>query len=441
MVAPVEEAIENVTSLGNASLSIGDQWLEPGTDFLRRTRQRRSTADQVAAFSQPDNFIDCEDGGQCANGACASDTCKWNPAGSGSKLGTRQVSGVNPTRPCVNVVPAMMYNCRYFPDEWKGGRVWPGICNNILTWLRKQGRGSGPFEGTYSMTGEPGDTNREDVCGRRSSHPWSIIDHNGLPKTGKTTWAKRCGNHESVVLATLVGGTKGPNGNYNYLSCDEFPFNSFEEGGDKLTNSRMCVTWTDLIGTTRTEWMPWTDDWTDSAATGPGGWNQGGTYKKSLSFHLFNSQSTMTPLNTKYQVFNHKLIPGQGSEDRIINVLGAINLLGNSKYRMTMNENAYCSTSLPLMHPKWQTANGLYVRVRGRLDNTAATKKLKRGEQPTVEELFNIKSGELNDEDPGIDLFLPDEAAENVEPVVNNARDLRHDAHARSHIARSRGHH
>jgi hypothetical protein len=172
----------------------------------------------------------------------------------------------------------MMYNCRYFPDEWKGGRVWPGICNNILTWLRKQGQGSGPFEGTYSMTGEPGDTNREDVCGRRSSHLWSIIDHNGLPKTGNTTWAKRCGNHESVVLATLVSGTKGPNGNYNYLSYDEFPFNPFEEGGDKLTNSRMCVpgyqqllqgqvnhlplyveqqvTRTDLISTTRTEWMP-----------------------------------------------------------------------------------------------------------------------------------------------------------------------------------------
>ncbi|KAL5044203.1 hypothetical protein BDW71DRAFT_186555 [Aspergillus fruticulosus] len=53
------------------------------------------------------------------------------------------------------------------------------------------------------------------------------------------TWAQQCVENRTSSRALLVD--PGESGNDNWLSCDEFPFNSVEEGGQDSTFTRMCV--------------------------------------------------------------------------------------------------------------------------------------------------------------------------------------------------------
>ncbi|KAL3483248.1 hypothetical protein BJX62DRAFT_245092 [Aspergillus germanicus] len=107
--------------------------------------------------------------------------------------------------------------------------------------------------------------------------------------------------------------------------------------------------------------------------------------------HLFNSETDSTPSGTKYQVLNHDIVAGNGlTETNIANVVAAINLMDNPKYEMDYNAYCYKSTVNPRSHNGW----GSFVRARKcnvKFNNAAATTKLKRGEQPTTEEMFRVE--------------------------------------------------
>jgi hypothetical protein len=64
-------------------------------------------------------------------------------------------------------------------------------------------------------------------------------------------------------------------------------------------------------------------------------------------------------------------------------------LMENSKYSITYN--AYCVSGPPRNHVLW----GNFVSIKQCnviFDNDAALRKIKRGEEPTQEEMFNVKS-------------------------------------------------
>jgi hypothetical protein len=105
-----------------------------------------------------------------------------------------------------------------------------------------------------------------------------------------------------------------------------------------------------------------------------------------------NSDSQTTPTGGTYGVFNYKLKDGGATKD-IATVVGAINLMDNPKYKMKGSGfNAYCfKDAAGHNHGLW----GAYVSVSSCtvvFDNAAASQKLRRGEQPTPQELFNITS-------------------------------------------------
>jgi hypothetical protein len=90
-------------------------------------------------------------------------------------------------------------------------------------------------------------------------------------------------------------------------------------------------------------------------------WNWALNNKKSLTMHLFNSETDSTPSGTKYQVFNHDIVAGNGvTETNIANVVAAINLMDNPKYEMDYNAYCYKSTVNPRSHNGW----GSFVRAR-----------------------------------------------------------------------------
>lgn len=386
--------------LYNASSLVEDGWDVPTGILSDRSLARRTTLEDVAAFNAKESFFTCNDGGQCESGACTGQTCEWNPGKSpsnkkrddGDDSNDGDPMDVDPKKNCVNSIPAMMYNCKYFPDETASGRTYNGICHNILQFFDDNGLGSGLFTGTYNAQGNSDDGgNRERVCGRLSKHGYKIKDENGKDKLHRGTWANKC-RDESKVLSRLTNKKVGASGNENWLSCDEFPWNSLEEGGNPQTNSRSCVpgyqqnnqghinklpknidqevSWVDSKGKTQTAFQSWKDDW-DEARGNPNSpdldkdWNHGENNEKSFTFHLFNSDTTTTPTNTQYEVFNHKLAKENGKEDNIANVLGAINIFDNPKYKFS-SFNAFCKNgNLVKTHPFWGNANGLYVRMKG----------------------------------------------------------------------------
>ncbi|KAL2836762.1 hypothetical protein BJY01DRAFT_221549 [Aspergillus pseudoustus] len=152
-VSEIERPDEEYTPLfSNVSALLDDEWHEITDTLIPRSIDKRSTVADVPAFGNGFDWFDCNDGGQCADGDCADDTCEWNPGQ--NSLTTRQnggntgpPSGVNPAMPCVNTIPAMMYNCKWFPDEvLTGGRVIPGICTNILKgFMMNKSGANGPF--------------------------------------------------------------------------------------------------------------------------------------------------------------------------------------------------------------------------------------------------------------------------------------------------------
>lgn len=112
--------------------------------------------------------------------------------------------------------------------------------------------------------------------------------------------------------------------------------------------------------------------------------------------HLFNSDSDTDAKGNAYTIFNHELksAPSQGDapgnlETDISRVVAAINLMDNSKYSVDLN--AWCTTGTLQPHALWPD----FVRIQQCnviFDNGDALQKLKRGEKPTDEEMFRVKS-------------------------------------------------
>ena len=383
--------------LYNTSSLIYDDWDLPTGNLSRGAVAKRSTLEDVAAFNTKESYFTCNDGGQCESGACTGQACEWNPGTLSSKAkrdseDDDNPKNVDPQQKCVNSIPAMMYNCKYFPDESVAGRTYNGICHNILDYFTMAGLGSGPFTATYNAEGKSDDgDNREMVCGRGSKHDYKITDENDKVQDHRGSWANKC-RDESNVLSHLQNKRFGMPGNSNWLSCDEFPWNSLEEGGNPASNSRSCVpgyqqnnqghlnklpkqldqevSWVDSKGVTQTAFKAWGKNWNEGKGN-PNSpnldkdWNHAENNKKEFTFHLFNSDSTTTPTNSQYEVFNHKLVAGSGDEDNISNVVAAINIFGNSKYRFN-GWNAWCKNGNQLkFHPFWGNANGKYVRITG----------------------------------------------------------------------------
>ncbi|KAF2473995.1 chitinase A1 [Lindgomyces ingoldianus] len=451
--------------------------------------QRREEGEEASALNEKaTSFFTCNDGGQCPSGACAGDACQWVPGKKPPSSRTRRADpeegdpmDTDPVVPCMNSIPAFMYNCKFFVDEdlghWNG--PFPGICTNIMNFFTSQGLGSGPFTGSFSDSGSSGEgSNRENVCGSRSTHTHIYTNAKGEQKTVTETWSDRC-IRESNEFATATSRDKGEPGNRNWLSCDEFPFNSLNEGGNSITNSRACVpgyeqetqgtinglprrisqtvTWADSAGNEKSASKPWTQDWLGANALyGSGGrqgspnkdsaWNWAYNNRKDFTFHLFNSDTTTTPQGGSYQVFNHQLKSGD-----IATVVGAFNLMDNPKYSIAGGKNAYCTTGGTRSHDLWGTAGGRFVRVTlctVEFDNAAAASKIKRGEQPTEEEMFKIKNIEIADDEEEFEIpiggFSQEPGAEATHSVAEEGlsttgeRQHHHNHyHRHAHIHRS----
>lgn len=89
-------------------------------------------------------LIACNDGGQCKKGKCNGDAC-----GIGNKPQSRkredggQAPIVEETESCITELPAIIFNCKYFPDctqDHRDGskRHWKGICTNTMNHLRNE---------------------------------------------------------------------------------------------------------------------------------------------------------------------------------------------------------------------------------------------------------------------------------------------------------------
>ncbi|EFR03335.1 chitinase A1 [Nannizzia gypsea CBS 118893] len=369
----------------------------------RRLSKRGEGPAEVPSFGNSlKSFFNCNDKGQCSTGGCNGDACDWNPSKQ-SSLSKRDDTNnddedpvdVDPVQNCVNSIPAMMYNCKWFPDEHTGSGVFPGICRNILQYFTDNGLGSGPLQATFSNIGSSTEgANRNFACGSRSWHSYEINDPNTNNLITVTeTWSQRCAR-QSNTFADLSQKPHGKPGNKNWFSCDEFPFNSLKEGGagaqvdcvpgyqqemqsnlNKLPRGlEQEVTWTDSQGQTRTAFKLWSKDWQASAAVGTRrdpnkdtAWNWELNNEKSFTFHLFNSDSLTTTTGGTYEVFNHKLkdvASGKNPTDDINIVVAAMNTFDNKKYRMP-GANAWChNVGNPFRnHELWGNAGGRFIRI------------------------------------------------------------------------------
>jgi hypothetical protein len=294
----------------------------------------------------------------------------------------------------------MMYNCRFFPDEIAGGREYNGICHNILNYFSN---GIGPHKAEYHLGAAGDPRHRYNVCEEGDEQWFDVVDQFGVTRQFYHSWAQQC-IAESDVLNSIYSTTT-EHGNENWLSCDEFPWNTMEDGGNPASNSRSCVPGyqqnmqghlNNLLNKMRQtvsyinskgvkdhkEHMPWGGkgaDW--ETAQGPQGggttvnkdryWNWAQDNKKLFTFHLFNSDTTLTPELDQYQVFNHELIPGQGDQDDWYWIAGAVNTFGNPKYKISHNawcvnlkDSAQYGRDPYYYHPVWKGADERYVSLK-----------------------------------------------------------------------------
>ncbi|KAL2807931.1 hypothetical protein BJX63DRAFT_436583 [Aspergillus granulosus] len=379
-------------------MRIDEDWLgQSGPGSLGK----RNAADRIAALGTDlKDLFDCNDGGQCANGGCADDT--------------------------YDNIPAMMYNCRFFPDEIAGGREYNGICHNILNYF---GNGIGPYKAEFHLGAGADTTNRRKVCGDGGKEWFDLVDEHGVTTKHYHLWTTHVGVTQEKIYILWEGRVKAPAANWKKV-----------QGGRTINKDR--------------------------------DWNWARNNRKLFTFHLFNSDTTQTPTYTQYQVFNYKLTAGQGDQDDWYYVAGAVNTFGNPKY--SIEKNAWCvnledsaqiGKDLYYYHPVWQFADYKYVSLKlcnVVFDNTAAITKMKRGEQPTVEEMFNITGVIIDDDEDSVDIPLPLDVVEGLEEIPtfrplggSSKSDLsvyqesldepsldnpgepvdRHAAHVRSHIA------
>ncbi|KAJ5120768.1 uncharacterized protein N7515_010156 [Penicillium bovifimosum] len=196
------------------------------------------------------------------------------------------------------------------------------------------------------------------------------------------------------------------------------------------------VTWTATNGETKTADKSWGADWASRGVLGLGStanrdtaWNYGRAHGKKFTYLLFNSDSDTTVTGSRYEVFNHNLADG-GDKSDMAEVIGAVNTLGNAKYSIT--KNALCRTTGTHDHPFWHSAGGLYVNTvqcTVVFDNTVAQAKIKRGEKPIQEEIFNIKRIEIAEDEPVHEIFVPSDDAEPTLTPRSIGKHRRHRAH------------
>jgi hypothetical protein len=125
-------------------------------------------------------------------------------------------------------------------------------------------------------------------------------------------------------------------------------------------------------------------------------WNWALNNNKEFTMHLFNSDSLLDAESHIYSDFNHNIKDAPSGENPpadlqtdITRVVSAVNFMDNPKY--SAKYNAYCITGGLRNYPLW----GQFIRISRCnviFDNGAAQRKLKRGEQPTQEEMFNVQS-------------------------------------------------
>lgn len=163
------------------------------------------------------------------------------------------------------------------------------------------------------------------------------------------------------------------------------------------------VSWKDSSDNVRTANKAWNIDWRGPSAVGrinnpnkDTAWNRELNNNKEFTMHLFNSDSDQDAKGNTYSIFEHNIkgAPSQGAspaklQTDISRVVSAVNFMENPKY--TANYNAYCTTGQTRNHELW----GDFIRISQCnviFDNDNALRKIKRGEEPTQEEMFNVKS-------------------------------------------------
>lgn len=172
--------------------------------------------------------IACNDDGQCKKGKCNGDACDMGDKPQSKKRADgSQAPIVEDTTPCITAVPAVMYNCNYFPDRTVPrndgtSKLFKGICTNIMNHFKDEGLGAGPIDLTYAQkNGKTG--NRGKMCGAVVTTKRKLLA-NGEPGVSET-WSTRC-QREGHELADEKGLRRVKDeGNMNWSSCDEFPFN------------------------------------------------------------------------------------------------------------------------------------------------------------------------------------------------------------------------
>ncbi|KAF2119716.1 hypothetical protein BDV96DRAFT_642728 [Lophiotrema nucula] len=429
--------------LYNSTFHFDDEWFSAGRTFESSSFTKRDDKElsDTGVLGKKGGFFTCNDDGKCASGGCAGDACEWvPPAKPSSDAMSRRADGdpenedpkdTDTVQPCLNSLPVFMYNCKYLPDRDGGeGTTFPGICHNILNYFADfEGGGSGPFQATYHHTRAEDRKNRRRVCGTGDKVTYKIINSEGKIEEKTTSWSQRCGETSEEYARRVNKGIGSKNGNMNWFSCDEFPFNSLEEGGNPSQVARACVpgyqqimqgnanqvldniqqlvSWTDSKDKPQTAWKPWAhegdSDWRSQRNTRYGqsrgginkdiAWNWAYNNEKKFTIHLFDSDNDATPAGGTYSIFNHKLSKGNIGE-----VIAAVNLLDNPKYRMIDDKfNAWCTTGEYAEH-LW----GKFPRIqmcKVTFDNAAALAKLGRGDLPTSEEIIKIHHVELIDDE------------------------------------------
>ena len=141
----------------NRTLGVEEDWYSSdldvsGTGLL----EKRLELDDISAFAK--GALDCNDNGQCASGGCNGGACDWSPPKSKKRQESDDEDDDDPmdtdddNESCIVSMPAMMYNCRYFPDTQTNvpnmQRII-GICSNILEYMAQHGLNTGPFTGRF----------------------------------------------------------------------------------------------------------------------------------------------------------------------------------------------------------------------------------------------------------------------------------------------------
>jgi hypothetical protein len=194
--------------------------------------KRLSVAD-ISAFGK--GLLQCADNGTCASGKCTGDSCEISTQPPGTK---KRADSPSPdpmdvdTENCITAMPAIMYNCKYFPDrsvfrdhgpQAGGTKNFIGICNNILNYFATNGLGAGPMMLSYDQQGGGNEGNRDVMCGAPVL-PYTFNDANGNPQQGMRSWRTYC-QADSDQFSAEQQIPQIPHGNQNWASCDEFPFN------------------------------------------------------------------------------------------------------------------------------------------------------------------------------------------------------------------------